>query len=682
MRRLLLIILLSLCAPTLWAQNGWADFVEAYVSRHADNDMKATEALLSEWEEIHRSPFNLNTVSRDELLLLPFMDEATVDSLLSYRTKHKGFTDLSELLFVWRIGYDARRFLPLFLTCTPLPKVPPSWREMLWKGNNTLETKVDIPLYRRAGESETTAPEHRYLGNGWRHHLKFQHNWPDRLSYGITLEKDPYEPFATQVITPLGQRTNLPYDFFSLHFAYRTSRGHQWLIGDYRLQSGQGLILGTTAFGTKYQRMLQSYSAKILRPYRSSGEADYYRGLAFQLQLPWKQLAQRLSLLAFASWRDIDAHTKGDSLLTFYTTGLHRNITELSHRRTANVWVAGGKLSYNAPRWQAGLTGYYAHYSHHVAPALRDYNRYSLRGQTAGGMALDGSAKIGRHWAWQGEVAMDAGGHCAFSQALRYVASPATDAFHFFLQHRSVSPRFVAPFGHAPMNNNQVANEHGLLLGVAITPWPRATLTAYIDGAYHPEARYRALPQSKALETFAELRWKNRHNSYYLLSYKIKTKEETLTERLQMEFRTTHRISAQYFLTTSKFSLVPTLRATLYHAQTQPAQWGYMASLRVSHHPSPRWQWTGYIAYFSSKHHTTRLYAYEPQLLGTMTFPVYNHQGTRWVVQGQWELCQGLFLSARYACLKLFDQSTIGSGLQTIASAWQHDISAQLRWKF
>lgn len=681
MRRLLL-ILLWLCVPTLWAQSGWTDFVDTYTRLYSADEAEALEALLTEWEEAHRSPMNINTATREQLLRLPFMDEASVDSLLAYRTKHRAFTDLSELLFIYRIGYDARRFLPLFLTCSPLPKTPPALREMLWQGKFALDSRVDIPLYARAGESEHTPFERRYLGSRLRHDLRLHYAHTNRLSYGITLEKDPYEPFGARIATPLGVRNNFPYDFFSFHLAYRSLRGQQFIVGDYRLRSGQGLLFGTTAFGTKSHWLQQSPRAIILRPYRSRGEADYYRGIATQLLLPWQRPHEQLSLTAFASLKSLDARTIGDTLLTFYTSGLHRNIAELSHRRTASVWTAGANLSWSAPKAHLGVSGYYAHYSHVVAPVLRPYNRYYLRGQTAGGMALDGYAKLSREWLWQGEVALDAQLHYALSHTLRYTSSNSNDAFQIYAQHRSISPRFVAPFGYTLMQNSRVANEHGILLATIFSPFAKMRVTAYIDGSYHPEARYRSLPQSKVLETFAEVRWESNNQRYWLFSHKMKTKEETPSGLSQMEFRTTHRFSLQHFLHTTRFSLVPALRTTLYHSPTQSARWGYMVSLRAGYTPHPRWRWAGFLALFSSDDHTTRLFAYEPQLLGITNFPSYNHKGSRLVLQGQWEMRPNLHLSMRWGCLKLFDQATIGTGLQAIASSWQNDFTAQVRWTF
>lgn len=670
-----------ICFLPAQAQREWADFVETYLSRHTEEEVVTAESL-KEWEEIHQNPLNINAVTREELLKLPFINETVADSILSYRNRKKSFIDLAELLFIRSLGYEARSYLPLFLVCQPLPPQSIPWKELLLKGKNKIATRLDFPLYQRQGYRTTTPLSHRYWGSSWRHYLRFQHQYHHRLNYGITFEKDAGEPFASQIQTPLGRRTNYPYDYTSFYIEYHSPQHrHQWLLGDYRVRTGEGLLLGTTAYGLPVTQLLARPHTD-LRPYRSVGETDYYRGLSFRYHFPQRCFQRQLSLLTFVSLRPLDGKVSGDTLRNIYHSGYHRTLAELTYRGAASVFSTGANLSFDRPQWHIGLTGYYASYSHVVAPPLRNYNRYYLRGSNAAGVALDAHWKWKNYCQWSGELAFDKNGNAALLHRFLYTPSSASDAPTFFLQHRSISTRFVAPFSYAQLQNNRVANEQGLLLGVTFFPFFQLQLTSYLNATYFPAARFRSLPHAFDFEWLLEARLQRQKTRYWLFSYKGKTKEEKISGFPLMEFRTTHRFVLQHFWQQGKFSVVPSLRATMYHTQTQKAAFGAMAALRCSLIPTERWKWAAFAALFFSQEHATRQYAYEPQLLGVIGFPAYEKKGFRCVLQGQWKATAALTCALRWSTTALFHERKIGSGTQEIPSPWKNDCSVQLHWTF
>lgn len=70
----------------------WEDFVAEYIDNADEADMEAAEgSLLTRQlellEELHYHPFNINTVHRSDLLRVPLLNEAQVDSILAYRAR-------------------------------------------------------------------------------------------------------------------------------------------------------------------------------------------------------------------------------------------------------------------------------------------------------------------------------------------------------------------------------------------------------------------------------------------------------------------------------------------------------------------------------------------------------------------------------------------------------------------
>lgn len=683
MKKILFSLLLFLPLSAA-AQATWSEFVEHVSSvTTTDAEDKSTAELLEEWEELHLYPQNINAITRDELLRLPFLDEAATDSILLYRDRKGSLLSLGELQFISRVSYDARYYLPLFLVCEPLPKPAVPFFQLFREGKNELDTRFDIPLYSRKGFAKETPDERRYLGNALHHVLRFRHRNGKRLDLGVTMEKDAGEPFASNVQTDLGKRSFLPYDFLSFHFTYRTPKGQEFYLGDFRLRTGQGLLLGSGSFNSKAQLFSQSSRSRTtLSPYYSIDEYHFFRGAATRLVLPLRKPGNVLSLMAFGSFRQFDARLKGDSITSFSYTGLHRTQTEIARRRAVDVLTAGGNLSFDNRTTHLGITGYYTHFSRQIAPTLRDYNRYQLRGNASSGISADYAFRLGEHWSAAGEWAFDAHWNYATTHTIRYQRHNSSDALTFFLQERSVSQRFVSPFGTALMENTRVENEHGLLLGTSFALPHHLQMTAYIDAFYFPAARFRALPSSKGMEAFASARLRPRRNVEYLFSYKFKTKEQTITGYDLMEFRSVHTLSAQMFFTGKRHTLVPTLRAVFNTRQTGENNSGILAALRSTLRFSDKWRGSAFGSYFYTSNSNTRIYAYEPQLRYAGGFSSFADHGVRFLMQGEWQCTPHLRLSARFATLHLFNRPTIGSDLQEINSSWKNDVSVQLLWKF
>ena len=72
---------------------------EPVVQTEEPSQDNTQENLLSTENETRELLFNLNTVTREELLLIPDIDEKTADSIISLRTSIKYFSNTYELLY-------------------------------------------------------------------------------------------------------------------------------------------------------------------------------------------------------------------------------------------------------------------------------------------------------------------------------------------------------------------------------------------------------------------------------------------------------------------------------------------------------------------------------------------------------------------------------------------------------
>ena len=80
----------------------------------------------------------------------------------------------------------------------------------------------------------------QYKGSQQRYYARYRYNYGNKISYGITAEKDPGEEFFTG-----SQKRG--FDFYSAHF-YMSDVGafKHIALGDYTIRLGQGLVAWTS----------------------------------------------------------------------------------------------------------------------------------------------------------------------------------------------------------------------------------------------------------------------------------------------------------------------------------------------------------------------------------------------------------------------------------------------------
>lgn len=682
MKKILPLAFLYLCAtPFAAAQvpaggdDAWDSFVEEYFSGSLEEEdaVPLQADLYDVLEELHDNPVNLNAAGRDDLLKVPFLTPAQADSILSYRQRKHGFLSLGELMFIPILSHTDRRNLSLFFSCEPEAPADTSRWEKLYKGRHSLESRVDIPLYKRAGYKQRSEEELRknpnsvYLGNGLRHIVRYRYQWRQSLAYGLTLEKDPGEPF--------GSYATYPYDYNSFYLHYRPLSG-RWevLAGDYNVRIGEGLLMGNSFFSSRLAAVTYgSRAASTLKPHTSADETDFFRGAAGSMAWgSWKGTA-------FVSYRKLDARTKDGKVTSLKTDGMHRTLLERQQRHNLGNLTAGARLAYARRDWQAGLNAFFTRYGTELAPTPRPYNRYYLRGHGAAGFSADYRYQAQR-WSFSGETAADRSLHLATSNTLRYEASGQCA---LFLQQRSLSRGFVSPFGATLQQASRVANEHGILFGSKFSLARRVETTAYLDLFRFPAPTFRAFKGSSGMELFLQSLFFKGRSLSFLLRYKLKCRQQDVSGfEGVMETRQTHRARLQLRHDTRRLYLCATADFTAACRQTATPSLGWMLSARGRFSPARRASIGAFGGFFSTADYASAVYAYEPQLRNTFAMPAFYGRGLKVAALVQWDALKSLRVACRYSFLHYLDRETAGSGLQQTDSPTLNDLSLYVCWKF
>ena len=152
-------------------------------------------------------PLNLNEVTKEKLLIFPFLTELQIEDLLAYLYINGPMQSVYELQLVESMDKQSIELLIPYVCVKPVEKSPtfPSLKNILTKGRHELITRIDIPFYKRKGYEDS------YLGPSVYHSTRYGFRYKDHVYAGITAEKDAGEPF-------LALHNTKGYDHYSFYF--------------------------------------------------------------------------------------------------------------------------------------------------------------------------------------------------------------------------------------------------------------------------------------------------------------------------------------------------------------------------------------------------------------------------------------------------------------------------------
>lgn len=662
----------------------WDYFVQNYLETldETNEDETFDEELVERLENLSLHPLQINLLQRTDLLQLPFIDEVQVDSILSYRNKRHGFVSLGELQLIKGLDYYTRAYLSLFVRCDSVMPSSPEWlhrqREeqrlitKLYGGKHEVESRLDIPLYQRAGYESQEKPTatNYYTGNALHHVIRYRYHYKREVLYGLTLEKDAGEPIFKQGF--------YPYDYISGYILLKPKHS-SWniVLGDYNMYAGCGLLLGQQLYGGRMeqQRSLQRPTTTF-KAHTSTNESRYFRGIAASFT------HSSFTILGYVSYRKLDGRfssQSADTIRTLLTTGLHRTFSELYARRTLGCLTSGVSVSYNRSHFALTAHAIYTHYNRVVSPQQRIYSKYYFRGQDAFASSLSYYYLL-RKIIVTGEWAIDGWGRMSVENALSY---KPFRTLAFSLQQRHFSPRFISINGRAMQQGNRVANEQGVMLSTRYCPVSRLELNAYIDGFRFPQPTFNAyFNGTHGVEAMLQSTYGCSNSCKLLLRYQVKQKQYNYTYKKQrlIENRVMQRLRLASLWTHRAYDCTLQADASYTRRQSGTQHWGAMLSVRGGYKALKNLQVKGLLGFFFTDDYESRLYVYEPQLLHAAAFTSFSDKGWRCVMLTNWQCANSLVLSLRFSTLNYFNRNSISSGTEQIKSAWKNDLSLQVRW--
>jgi hypothetical protein len=625
--------------------------------------MTLEDAGTTAWEETYEllcdlelHPMNLNSVTREQLEQLPFLTAQQVEDIMAYLYQYGPMKSEAELMMIRSLDRERRRLLTYFIY---IGESADSRQQLFKYGHHELMAAARIPFYERKGDSNG------YLGYPYRHWLRYQLTYGDRVKVGLVGSQDAGEPFFANC-------NKTGYDYYSLYLQLRNIGWLESLVlGRYKVSLGMGLTINSS-FSLGKVAMLQNLgrAANTLRAHSSRSEADYLQGAAATFRL-----SKALSLTAFASYRGQDATLNKDgTAATIVTSGYHRTETEMEKKHNLKNATVGGSLRYQRYGLHVGLNTVYTHLDRRLTPNTSTlYRRHYAQGNDFTNVSID-YGYVHHRFAVQGETAVNAHGALA---TINSVSLQLRDGLSLMALQRFYSYRYTALYARSFSDGSSVQNESGLYVGLAWQPSPYLKLMAYGDYAYFPWAKYQVSQSSYAQDYLLQATYTHSHWTWGG-RYRLRLRERDNAEKTALVSRTEHRgrVSVAYDNGwSSKTQLDVGFTAV------EQEEKGLMVSETLGY----AWRWlrlNGGFGYFKTDGYDSRVYLYESGPLYTYSMGQFQGEGWRCWLMARAAIGRNLSLTAKWGRTKYTDREIVGSGYQQVDGSALSDLDVQLRWKF
>lgn len=655
-----------------------SDFVEWSELSIEDENISTWMNQYEELSEIAENPFNINTLTKEQLEQLPFLSDKMIENILYYVYKYGPVVSKNELLGVEGMDWQTRKFLEHFIYVGPVSKEDEkfSFKRMMKYNKQELTTRIDIPLNQKAGYADypenvlLDSPNKRYYGNSLYNNIRYRFEYDKHIYLGMTAEKDAGEPFFRL-------HNKKGYDFYSAYlYLQNIGRFKSVAFGNYKAAFGYGLVVNMGFSMGKYTSSSSlRRTGQGISKYTSTDEFNYFQGVAATYKL-----SKRLEATLFYSFREMDAKVENQFIRSLKTDGYHRLYRDIERKNTICNNVIGSNLTYNGKNVEYGLTAVYNCFDKVLNPDYQPYNLYYPRGKdffNAGAFYKFFFNKF----MISGETALDKCGAVATINSICYSPNVDTD---ITLINRYYDKKYTSIYANSFGENSRTQNETGVYLGLESSAIRNTKLLCYVDYFYFPWKRYHVDKEgTSGIEGACQLSYSHNSSLTMLIKYSVKDKAQNYStengDRYVLPY-ISHRVRYQV-----KYSLNDNNYIKALADYTNTGYLGYGTTNGFLLAATANLGYDGFPikasisgAWFSTDDYKSRVYLYEPGLLYAFSMSSFYGNGTRTVMKLQYKYKKFLTFQAKFGWTHYTDRNTIGSGTEEIQGNNKTDVQFQL----
>jgi len=638
--------------------------------------------------QYYQDGININEASANELHQLLFLNERQINNIIRYREYYGPLLSQYELAMIPALDHPTIEILLHFIEIGPVQDRKLNLKNRLQSATNKyVILRQSVYLEEKKGYSTDTLGNkglsNAYEGSPQHLYGRFRISQPGSISLGLTVEKDAGEKVSWQ---PNQQKYGA--DFISAHFQLeKVGPIEQVILGDYTFQSGQQLIFGGGLGLGKSAMTVRSVgrSQQGVKPYTSSTENGFMRGLAVSWKLPSKKINAKISLLLSSQKRNAslkkDTTDRNTYFESFDLTGLYRNSNEIEKRRTLGLQEIGSNIHFSNKyqNFQMGVNLLKSKFNYTFIPADKLYKQHDFRGRDL----LNSSVYVSyqqKHWYSFAEIAKSNQGEYAMVGGVNAVLNTYLESVWLY---RNYSQGFYSLYGNAFGENSRNANEKGFYWGVKLEPLPRLELSAYYDLFHFPWLRYRVDAPSKGQEYLLGGTYQLDRNNKLSVQFRQEKKgintKNSIYKELALGNRTNLIFKYEHIL--NEYIKLKTRLHTGNYSLSDSVSSGWVVAQDISY-TCGRWKADTRFALINAKDYDNRQYLYENDVLYAFTVPAYSGQGVRYYALLRCKVNRHLSSWIRWGRTIFYDKETLGSSLEEIQDNKKTQLRLQLIYKF
>lgn len=640
------------------------------------------EEIVNSLLQLATSPLNLNTAGFDSLKMLLFLSDAQIDQILSFRKKQGNFVHLNELLWIPGVGKKDVENIALFVTLGDV-----SNRERIQIVQNRMKHETLLKLrttqprqegYRFYSPTEFKNQEeyerkvsNRFQGPNVGSLIKYKLKYGNRWQVAIALENDPGEAYFSRY-------QKCGFDFCTAHFAMNSEKiVRQLIIGDYRVQWGQGLIAwGGFSSGKSDLAIGNEKSGKGFLASSSTNENNYLRGVA--ISLGWKNMVTDL----FYSTKKTDANVVAiDTLpdeelvsVSLTETGYHRNDLEGTKKHALKEKTTGVSVHWNAPAFKVGTQAFYYDFSPSLISGDRIYQQYNDTGSKRWLFSVDYKTS------WRGiylfgEMARSDIGALAFIHGLRSNFSWLSACILYRWYDKKYVSHYASGFGEY----SNTSNETGFYCGMDLNVLKHLKINLYYDWFRSFAPRYGSNFPGAGHEFFIQMNYQYKKWEH-VLRYKYESRPEDLQGKQSVN-RVKGDLRYQLNCVLNKCWEFRTRCNISHYHKDQLKEQGFLIYQDVIYtSPKSKLKMQYRMAWFYTDSYQSRIYAYENNVLYGYSFPSFVGKGFRTYLNLSWKPTKRwtCYLKGGYVIYP--DRDFISSGVTKVEGNQLFDLILQFRF--
>lgn len=673
-KQVLITILLFLSVQLSAQEKDISRLIESIVESHLDVIDEQTDAalIIEDLERFAENPLNLNAATPAELSRLYLLNDVQIANLIDYLKSSGPAYSIYELQSIDGFTPDLLQKMEPFVRFGPREETKKLGEAFQYTNQQVLLRSTGT-LQKAKGYLPNDEGNVPYEGNQFRYYTQYRMNAGNRITAGVTAEKDPGEAFFS------GANTT-GFDYYSAHLAINiNSVFEQVVAGDYLVRSGQGLVMWQGYTSGKSENVLDiSKTNQGIRPTTGVDENLFFRGAASTVKL------KKMRISLFYSQKNDDGNLAGNDSTGYFvtslqTSGYHRTSGEIQDKNAVKNSNYGAVFSMNLNNLKIGATLAKQHLNPPFYPAGELYNRYRFNGTENLNGGVDYHYIRGRY-EFFGEAAISKSGGKALVQG---AVVRLNDQLGFSALFRHFDRNYQALWANTFAEGSNMNNESGMYFGVKLLPAKFVTLMAYSDFYRSAWINYSTAAPSTGWDVMAQANVVLSKKFEFYLRFKNEEKEVKFiqNERYVNLPEQTQKIRFNLvYKPVAVISLKTRAEYAFYHGKE--SETGIMVFQDIQFKPEMApFSISARVAWFNTDSYDTRIYAYENDLLYTFSIPAYYGKGIRTYLNLQYKFSRKIDFWLKIANTGYSDRDVISSGYNEIDGNRRTELKFQLRIK-